>query len=172
MHFEKKVDIFFEEVNYRMKGIINESSQFGGYVFQDIKKINFFCNEVSMINSTGILNWINWFKLVQDRNSRLEVVFCSCPKVIIDQMNKVKGFLPNGAVVKSFDIPFYCDCCGKNYSKEIALGKEYYEGTISEAGKINLEIMSCPKCNQPMEYDFIPERYFKFLVPLLSLKNA
>lgn len=169
MQFEKEVTVMFDEVNYYLKGYINEFSQFGTHSFQSANKINFYFEKIEMINSTGILNWINWLNLVLQYNPRLQLTYSGCPKVVVDQMNKIKGFLPDSAIVKSFDVPFYCKDCGKNYSKQIVLGKEYRAGEDTH-GQIDLEVMSCPKCNQPMEYDFVSDKYFKFLNPLLKPK--
>src|SRR5688500_11521961 len=125
MKFEKDIVVSPEATNYTIKGVINEFAQFGSHSFQNTKRLNFFFNRIAMINSTGIVMWVNWINSVVQHNPDLQITYSGCPKVIVDQMNKIKEFLPDTVTVISFEVPYYCKHCGKNLAKTITLGKEY-----------------------------------------------
>src|SRR6185437_12284669 len=84
-----------------LKGAIDEDANFavasaeGSGVIIDLR-------EVTAINSVGIREWIKWTKTLP---AGCKMTVRNCPKIIVDQINMVLGFLPAGTVVESFFVP-------------------------------------------------------------------
>ncbi len=112
-------------------------------------------DKVSQLNSCGIREWIKWIKPL---TKTAKFTFKNCPKVLIDQINTVNGFIPHGSIVESFKVPYFCGSCDQ-LTMQIFQTKE----VIQQGNLLLPETVPCSHCNKNTEMDVIPERYFKFL---------
>jgi hypothetical protein len=108
---------------------------------------------IKVINSTGIRKWISWIKLQMDKT----IVLAHCPRIFIDQLNMVAGFLPNGAKVQTFYVPYYSDSTGSEKNVIFQVGKEVIDGQVKHFPQVTGED------GKEMQLDVHPEKYFKFL---------
>jgi anti-anti-sigma regulatory factor len=144
-----------------ISGMINENTDFGLLELGDAKVIIMDLEQVTSLNSMGLRNWLNWIKTVK---SRMQFNFRNCPRAVVDQMNILHGFLPMGAVIESFFVPYSCASCSHEENYLATRGKDYMEGTVDvKAGTILPEKRPCPVCSASMEWDVLPEQYFSFL---------
>ena len=142
-----------------LKGIVDEDTTFNCIPADQSKRLIFDLSGVSLINSMGIRNWVNWMKANKDRS----MIFRSCSKAIIDQVNALDGFLPAGAIVESFFVPYHCDNCGNSARTLFRKGHEFEMGTADAKPQIRPPQQKCPKCQNAMEMDVIESKYFRFL---------
>ncbi len=112
-------------------------------------------DSVHAINSCGIREWIKWISSI---NSSVQVVYKNCPKVIVDQINMIAGFLPENGVVKSFYVPYYSEDSDMEKLILFTEGKEYNQGQINAP-----ETIKDSDSGEDLEIDVIEAKYFKFL---------
>ena len=129
------------------KGIIDEDTD-----FTPISKLGdsltFNFKNVESINSLGVRAWVNFIKLMKDK----EISFEECPPIIVRQMNMIPSFTGN-AKVHSVYVPYVCDNCD---SESLVLVKNDQFSTVSETAR-------CENCKEgEMEFDGTPEQYFAF----------
>ncbi len=142
-------------------GAINEET-----IFQEIDPgasmvVTLDLDKVVSLNSMGLRNWVLWVKQLR---SKFQMVFRNCPRVVVDQMNILNGFLPMGAIVGSFYVPYYCESCGREDNLLATRGKDYMEATVDAREGIKIpEQRPCPVCQEEMALDVIPAKYFSFL---------
>lgn len=110
--------------------------------------------EVQAINSCGVREWIKWLSQVP---ATLKISYAHCPKVIVDQINLVSGFLPTKALVDSFYVPYFCESCNSQTQVLFSKGKEYGNP------KLAMPTVNCASCKKPSEPDVIEAKYFRFL---------
>lgn len=139
----------------RLKGQIDEDAQFAGFDIEGAETIKIDFQEVIAINSCGIREWI---KLMKDVNQGQKIIYINCPKVIVDQINMVAGFLPSNAEVESFYVPYYSEDSGKEKMVLFTRGKEFTSSGVSAPETIKDE-----ESGEEMELDVIESKYFKFL---------
>lgn len=109
--------------------------------------------EVTSINSCGIREWIRWIM----PHISASIIYRNCPKIIVDQINMVDGFLPNSGMVESFYVPYYSDDTDEEKHILFTYGKEYTENGINYPESV------LDSKKQPMEIDVIESKYFRFL---------
>lgn len=112
-------------------------------------------NGVTAINSVGIREWIKWVKSFP-AGTKLSVR--KCPKIIVDQINMVAGFLPAGTRIESFYVPYYSDASGSEKMVLFENGKEFKDG-----GELTFPAEVKDDSGEAMEMDVIEAKYFKFL---------
>lgn len=122
--------------------------------FKSMAEITVDMGGVQAINSCGVREWVKWIKAMPPTT---KLIYTNSPKVIVDQMNMIGGLLPKGTVIKSFQVPYFCENCKQVHAIVFNEGKEF-QGKAAKAPDLN-----CPKCGQPMELDVIEAKYFKFL---------
>src|SRR5262249_15170951 len=93
-----------------LKGSIDEDASFTNPDLGGSTAVVLDLEGINSINSVGIREWIKWMKGAFPSNLQLSVR--RCPKIIVDQINMVSGFLPANAKVESFYVPFYADGSG------------------------------------------------------------
>jgi anti-anti-sigma regulatory factor len=109
---------------------------------------------ITAINSVGIREWIKWIKSIPT-NGTLTVR--KCPKIVVDQINMVSGFLPPAAKIESFFVPYYSDSSGTEKMILFLNGKEFKDGEVHAPPEVKDE------AGENMEMDVIEAKYFKFL---------
>ncbi len=109
---------------------------------------------VSAINSVGIREWIKWVKQIP---TTVQLTVRNCPKIVVDQINMVAGFLPPATVIESFFVPYYADATGSEKMILFSNGKEFKGGALTPPGEVKDD------SGEAMEMDVIEAKYFKFL---------
>lgn len=144
-----------DTVSLKLAGAIDEDANFPNIDLSSFKEITFDFMNVTAINSCGIRDWIRWIGTIQPN---AKVNYAHCPKVIIDQVNMVDGFLPNNGKTVSFFVPYFCESCDSLETKLYSDTEGIAKGTV----KVPTQV-ACGKCQQMAEIDVIESKYFKFL---------
>lgn len=143
--------ILQDELNVELIGAIDEDSEFKELIGLEQKQISFDFNQVNMINSCGIREWIKFLEMIP---SSTNVTYNNCPQIIIEQINMVHGFFRQGASINSFYAPYFCESCDKEVKVHL---------TADKVKNRKAPKMECPKCGSDMEFDAIESQYFSFL---------
>ncbi len=144
--------ILQDELNVQLIGHIDEDADFKELLGLEQKKITLDFNQVSMINSCGIREWIRFLEKIPEESS---IYYVNCPQIIIEQINMVHGFIRKGAEIHSFYAPYFCEKC----EKESKIRLESSQVLNRKAPKV-----SCPHCKaESMDFDAIEGQYFSFL---------
>jgi DNA-directed RNA polymerase subunit RPC12/RpoP len=115
-------------------------------------KITFDFNQVDMINSCGIREWIKFLENVPEKT---RIVYRQCPQIIIEQINMVHGFFRKGSSIETLYAPYFCESC-EHESKEIV--------TFDQIKNKKAPKIDCPKCGHEfMDFDAIESQYFGFV---------
>ena len=138
-----------------MSGSIDEDVDFAKIVPAGANKLMVNLGKIKSINSCGIREWMRW--IVSMTGQFREIQFVECPKVIVDQINMVQGFLPANGRVESFYVPFYSEESDEEKMILFVHGKEF-----SESGSIEVPEVRDSESNV-MEMDVVEAKYFKFL---------
>ena len=146
-----KIENKGEEVLIQFAGPIDEDSSFEDISKLSSQKIVFDFENVSLINSCGIREWINFIEAL---DSGISFSYINCRQIIIEQINMVKGFIREGSRVDTFYAPYYCETCDDEYKIHL----NHNDIVDSKAPKV-----SCPKCSkEDIEFDAIEEQFFQF----------
>ena len=135
-------------------GNVDEDSNFQPVDFGTFTAVVLDLAKITAINSVGIREWIKWTKSIP---SAVKLSVRNCPKIIVDQINMVAGFLPSGTQVESFFVPYYADSSGTEKMVLFSNGKEFKDGELHFPGEIKDD------AGEVMEMDVIEAKYFKFL---------
>lgn len=138
----------------KISGGVDEDANFQPVDMSAFKTTVLDVEGVTAINSVGIREWIKWTKTFP---AGVEVVIRKCPKIIVDQINMVSGFLPQGTVIESFFVPYFAESTGTEKMVLFEKGKEYNDGNLSAPSEVKDE------SGEVMEMDVIEAKYFKFL---------
>ena len=139
---------------FEIAGAIDEDAAFTPPDLGSTAAVIWDLEKVTAINSVGIREWIKW---VKGYPASLKMSVRRCPKIIVDQINMVAGFLPTGTTVQSFFVPYYADGSGNEKMVLFENGKEY------GSGKLNPPVEVKDETGEVMEMDVIEAKYFKFL---------
>lgn len=137
----------------KIHGVIDEEIKLANESLASAKSIVFDFAEVKGINSCGIREWIRWISPFPNTS----MIYKNCPKVIVDQINMVDGFLPTNASVESFYVPYYSDESEEEKHILFTYGKEFSEKGMNYPAEV------LDSKNKPMEIDVIENKYFRFL---------
>ncbi len=137
------------------QGHIDEDATFVDLDLAGMQTVLIDLGQVDAINSCGIREWIKWIRSAPES---VRFTYRKCPKVIVDQINMVSGFLPPNAAVESFYVPYYSDASG---TEKMVL---FQKGVHFDAGKLHPpEEVKDDGSGEAMEMDVIETKYFKFL---------
>lgn len=155
------VQLLESESQISIQGSIDENMDFSSLKIGEAKNLILDLREVRSLNSMGLRNWVHWVKSFRGRK---QLFLRHCPRVVVDQMNILQGFLPIGAVVESIFVPYYCESCDKEENVLAQRGRDYMEGSVDAREGQNLSPTKiCPHCGKTSEMDVIPAKYFGFL---------
>lgn len=150
LKIEKHLD--HTTLTVKLHGIIDEDANFKNINETKASLIVMDFSGISMINSCGIREWINF---ISQLSVQSKMIYQNCPQIIIEQINMVHGFFRPGSVIESFYAPYFCESC--DTESKILLKSE--EVKSQEAPQVK-----CPNCGaSPMEFDAIEAQYFNFL---------
>lgn len=136
-----------------LSGSLDEETTLSQGQLQGSTDVVFDFKNLQNINSCGIREWIGWVSPL----TTTKITFRNCPKIIVDQINMIDGFLPKHAVVESFYVPYYSDETGEEKLVLFNLGKEYTEAGLKTPPAVT------DSQGNAMELDVIEGKYFRFL---------
>lgn len=136
-----------------VSGVVDEDMDFQTASLLGYSNLEFYLAELKGINSCGIREWIRWVGTVKDR----PVIYHQCSKIVIDQINMVRGFLPEGGRVASFYVPYFNEDSGEEKNILFREGIEYQGTELRPPANI------LDEAGQQMEMDVVEAKYFKFL---------
>ena len=142
------------EINVSLSGHVDEDAQFASLDLAGASKVTVNADGISAINSCGIREWVKW---VRTAPPQAQIVLQKCPKVIVDQINMVTGFLPENGKVESFYVPYYSDASGNEKMVLFSEGKEFKGAEVHAPSEVKDDD------GEAMEMDVIEAKYFKFL---------
>lgn len=151
--FDLQIEKNGNDWKIRMSGTVDEDVDFGQYSLTGAGSIELFLGEVKSINSCGIREWIKWIGTADG----VPISYNECPKIIVDQINMVQGFLPAQGRVNSFYVPYYNEESGSEKNVLFKLGSEF-----TETGEIKAPMVKDDEGHE-MEMDVVEAKYFKFL---------
>ena len=132
-----------------LDGVIDEDVNFEEILSLKQKEYVFDFDKVTMINSCGIREWINFLKGLGD----VKTIYRRCPQIIVEQMNITEGLLGGKRAVESFYAPYYCE--KTDVEKKVLLKAS--DITKGKAPSVKNDQ------GEEMEFDAIEEQYFGFL---------
>ncbi|MBI2521991.1 MAG: hypothetical protein HYV97_16360 [Bdellovibrio sp.] len=138
-------------IKIKLKGHINEDADLAQIPLSGFDQYNFDFNEVELINSCGIRDWIVFLDKLGPKS---KIIYSRCPQIIIEQINMVQGFLRPNCVIESFYAPYFCE--HHDTEKKILL-------KVSEVKARKAPKMCCEETGEEMEFDAIEEQYFYFI---------
>lgn len=151
--FEIQIDKSGSAWKVNLGGVIDEDGDFNPHSLAGAPAVELHLGNIKSINSCGIREWIKWIGTAQSA----PVSYFECPKIIVDQINMVQGFLPAHGKVMSFYVPYYSDDSGSEKNVLFKAGKEY-----TEQGQLNPPEVK-DNDGTAMEMDVVEAKYFKFL---------
>ncbi len=150
---EVKTAVEGKTLKVSFAGAIDETfSQVSGQI-PKAENIEFNLQALKSINSTGIREWIKYTQSL----TGCTITFVNCPKVFIDQVNMVQGFIPAGSKIMSFYVPYYNEDNDTEKSVLFTYGKEYSDASVKLPADIKDD------SGAVMEIDVIESKYFKFI---------
>lgn len=148
------------EVTLRLIGEINEKASIALPDLVEVKILVFDFMHIKHINSSGIRFWIQF---VQALPKGIVPHFKNVPKIVVDQMSMVVGFMPSGSIVESFEMPYYCDKCGKSESEMLQKDLHFDQATATSPAGVRLPKKNCGKPDCDLSPDMLPKKYLRFL---------
>lgn len=109
-------------------------------------------SKLSLINSTGIREWINWIS----QFGKTPLALTNCPKIFIDQVNMINGLIPENSIIESFQVPYFNEDGNKEHTFLAIQGQHYTKSKVEIPDTININGVE-------YELDVMPAKYFKFL---------
>jgi len=157
--FSEKIE--GENLIWTFEGVIDEEAKLPGLPSQPVKSVYLQLQAVKSINSVGIREWLNWIKPMAER---FRIVLVNAPKALVLQMNMVEGFVPKGALVHSFYVPYFCESCDREENVLFTVGQEITAAAGSYIVKFDPKVAGlCEKGDCQMEMDASESKYFQFL---------
>lgn len=142
-----------DQLTVQIVGSIDEEINLSPDLLKGANTLIFDFSEVSSINSCGIREWIRWIMPYASN----PIIYRNCPKIIVDQINMVNGFLPDTGMVESFYVPYYSEETGEEKHILFTYGREYNgQGVHYPTNVVDSQ-------NHAMEIDVIETKYFRFL---------
>lgn len=136
-----------------VSGVIDEDMDFQTAPLVGYSNLELYLGDVKGINSCGIREWIRWVGTAKDK----PVIYHQCSKIIVDQINMVRGFLPEGGRVASFYVPYFNEDSGEEKNILFREGVEYQGADLKPPANI------LDNAGNEMEMDVVEAKYFKFL---------
>lgn len=150
---DAKIQKSGSKLDISLSGTIDEDADFTQIPLAGSAEIELRLSGLKSINSCGIREWIRWM----GGATGAKLTWHDCPKVIVDQINMVDGFLPANAKVQSFFVPYYNDEAGSEKSILFRFGTEFAEGAVNPPESVK------DADGNEMEMDVIESKYFKFI---------
>lgn len=144
-----------QHLQLRLIGNIDENVTYPSFDFSLYKELTLDLSGIDLINSTGIQSWIIFFKSIPES---ININFDKCNIRVINQINQFPGFLDGRKInYKSFFAPYFCEDCDRSIDSLIVVEEHKEDLFNTVAPQFNCS------CNQPLEFDSLEKKYFKFL---------
>ncbi len=150
---EVKTTVEGKTLKVALSGAIDETFSQSSSQIPKAENVEFNLLGLKSINSTGIREWIKYAQTLAGST----ITFVHCPKVFIDQVNMVQGFIPAGSKISSCYVPYYNEDNDSEKNVLFTYGKEFSDASV----KIPTDIKD--DSGAPMEIDIIEAKYFKFI---------
>ncbi len=145
-----------------LSGDVDEHADFNQIKIVSTAPLTIDLAQVHHVNSMGVRLWVNWVKTLPKVASAIR--FRNCPRVVVQQLNVLKGFLPGNSLIDSLMVPFYCQNCEQESEYLAKRGEDYLEKNADQDAHVKMQLdRPCPTCGEIESADIIPENYFKFL---------
>ncbi|MEM9490322.1 MAG: hypothetical protein AAGC55_14345 [Myxococcota bacterium] len=139
-------------------GFIDESANVAEIEAAITGPVCFVLEEVERINSLGANKWFRLFQSIADRGPHRCV---RCSPAVVRLLNMLP-ILPRLAAVDSVIGTFVCPQCERESKVEIA----------TDCTSVQVPEPCCPDCRAAMEFDELPQRYFRFAQQRKSRGNG
>ncbi|WP_413582502.1 hypothetical protein [Bdellovibrio sp. HCB288] len=157
MSLQLSFSIADKTTTLKLNGTLNEySSALDGVEVNPQFDLNLDLKDLTAINSLGIRNFHSWIYSIECQRLRL----FHCPRVFVNQLNLVDGFLPPKTEIESFFVPYFSESTGEEMNVLFTKFLEYK--SIAGKTKINFPVVTDAQGNS-MELDVMPDQYFRFL---------
>lgn len=143
-----------------LEGAIDEDASFPAIDLAQITKMELDLKNISAINSVGIREWMEWIKPLA---AKVSIRMKNCPKAMVFQFNMVEGFLPQGAVVESFYVPFFCEELDQEENVLFVVGRDVVPGPGGVTVNFDPKQIKGAKEGCEFEMDVTESKYFQFL---------
>lgn len=134
----------------RLQGSIDEDFDGQMLLNEGSAKIFIDFNKVSKINSCGVREFIDVLGQISDKT----LYYVNCPRILVDQINMVKGFITDKSFVLSFYAPYFCEETDEDH---MVLFKAADITDFSKAP------VAKDSNGNDLVFDDFEEKYFKFL---------
>ena len=135
-----------------IQGAIDEDTSFP-QIPKETKEIELNLLQLSGLNSLGIKSWVTWTKTF----GPAQLFLRDCPRIIVEQMNMIEGFIPAGSKVESFLVPYFCEADESELMVKWVRGTHYKDGNTIAFPEVKDE----KKRNYEM--DVSKDKYFRFI---------
>jgi len=106
----------------RVAGFLDEAYEFPEIPLDpEISHLDVDWQQFKSINSMGVLQWMKWIRRFSETYPEASIAFQNCPVSVVNIFNLIDGFLPRGAHVESFEVPFFCDHCEATTDRMFAI---------------------------------------------------
>lgn len=151
-------------VRYVFSGLVDENFDQEQVPRCISDKVHFNLEKVTGFNSCGIREWVFFIKRFSGTST---LVFEACSVAMIDQINMIP-MMRGTAKITSFYAPYHCSSCSvEEVDKMIDIQEHAKVIHAQEA-----PVFDCDSCKNELEFDAIPEAFFRFCVPKKKLSQA
>jgi hypothetical protein len=148
-----KINTMTEKVQIDIIGSVDENFNLFTKEIPKTGKLEFSLQALKSINSTGIREWIKLMQSIQGA----QLSFSNCPKIFIDQVNMVSGFIPTNSKIISFYVPYYNEDADKEYLALYKLGEDFTSNSVRVQDQYKDE------SGTVFDLDVVKLKYFKFI---------
>jgi anti-anti-sigma regulatory factor len=134
-------------------GVLDEEMNLEKIHLEKVKELILDFGKVTSLRSTGVRELMQML----EHQPVPKITFVRCPKVVVDQINMVQGFLPDNASVASFFVPYYSEETDEEARVLFRRGFEFDGDTINPPQTI------VDSKGNKMEMDVFTQDYFRFL---------
>lgn len=139
-------------INY-LSGRLDETFHQVADTIPSFGEVSFNLKDMISVNSSGVRQWI----LLMRKIKAAKILLYECPKIIVDQANMVKDFIPTNAKIISFYVPYYNEKNGTERSVLFQLNQEFTTDKLLPLKKVTDDK------GDEMEIDVVESKYFKFI---------
>jgi CheY-like chemotaxis protein len=132
---------------------LGERSNFTGLPELLREHVVFDMRHLSMIASVGVGEWVNFLREIPEE---VTYEFVHCPVTFCVQASYVSDMIGAGQV-RTFYAPYFCADCN------IEVERELKADDFEADEEVTPPKMRCAGCGAPMEFEDLPDRYFRFL---------
>jgi hypothetical protein len=159
-----KIDLKYEpdRLIVEIIGDITAQTNFPQLPRSDIKELVIDLGQIGYVNSGGILTWKSWINAVNLAFRGVGITFKNLSSISARQASQVKDYLPNGANIYSFIVPYFCASCNLTTNILYQRGVNWNSSLDTDEKIRKLTYAKCSSCKAMVEIDAIPEHYAGF----------